>query len=383
MGESFVVVILRLSFVSLLTAGCASVSLQNNLQQIRKKYKVSALGGALLAGDEIKVVEVVGTRTYRGTEAVTREDRFHLGSCAKAMTATLAAVLIEEGKLKWKTPLYKIFSGIHQTHRLTTIEELSAHRGGLLGNLIKFDNGRLLKRIANKKLDPKLDPKRGRQILVKQLLSRPPKFKPGGRFLYSNAGYVVLGAALEQVTGLAWEELMKSKIFEPLKMVSCGFGAPGSENLEVPVEPWGHEDFNSIRTESVPPDFFADNPPALGPAGNIHCSLSDWLKFLRAHVQGHFGTKNILKPESYKKLHASYPGQDYTYGGWIRVQRAWAGGPALTHAGSNTLFYANSWVALNKGVAIVAATNHGNRAAMKATDEVIDILWKKYYEGTK
>ncbi len=43
--------------------------------------------------------------------AITLEDRFHIGSCGKAMTATLAAVLVEEGRLSWTDTVGRIFTG--------------------------------------------------------------------------------------------------------------------------------------------------------------------------------------------------------------------------------------------------------------------------------
>ena len=57
-------------------------------------------------------------------------------------------------------------------------------------------------------------------------------------FLYSNAGYVIAGAMLEQVTGESWEELIRTEVFEPLGMTRAGFGAPGS--ADAVDQPRGH-----------------------------------------------------------------------------------------------------------------------------------------------
>ncbi|HXH73648.1 MAG TPA: hypothetical protein VNJ08_01690 [Bacteriovoracaceae bacterium] len=75
-----------------------------------------------------------------------------------------------------------------------------------------------------------------------------------------------------------------------------------------------------------------------------------------------------------KKLHTPYPASDvsYTYGGWGLEYRNWAGGPVLTHNGSNTVNYAVTWVAPKKGLILMSATNYGGVGASDATNEAID-----------
>ncbi len=51
----------------------------------------------------------MGTRRAGLNIPVTINDRFHLGSDTKAMTALLAAMLVEEGKLHWDTPVKEVF----------------------------------------------------------------------------------------------------------------------------------------------------------------------------------------------------------------------------------------------------------------------------------
>lgn len=48
-----------------------------------------------------------------------------------------------------------------------------------------------------------------------------------GTYLYSNASYIVAVSMLEEVTGNAWEELVRDELFAPLAMRAAGFGTPG------------------------------------------------------------------------------------------------------------------------------------------------------------
>jgi CubicO group peptidase (beta-lactamase class C family) len=71
-------------------------------RSVRTKYGFPALGVAVIKSDGSPTVLIVdGVRQVGSPEHVTPEDRWHIGSCAKAMTAVLLARLVSEGKLSW------------------------------------------------------------------------------------------------------------------------------------------------------------------------------------------------------------------------------------------------------------------------------------------
>ena len=96
--------------------------------------------------------------------------------------------------------------------------------------------------------------------------------------IYSNQGYAIVGAMLEKITGLDYETLITEKLFKPLRMDTAGFGPPGTTNTV--DQPWGHVQklFMTIPVQ-------ADNPPAIAPAGRVHCSLDDLARFAIFHLQ--------------------------------------------------------------------------------------------------
>src|SRR5262245_2077398 len=83
------------------SSGPALESLDALLEPIRAKHNVPALAAAFVRPEGTVAAGAVGVRKSGGTEAVTLDDRFHIGSCTKAMTATLIAILVERGKLNW------------------------------------------------------------------------------------------------------------------------------------------------------------------------------------------------------------------------------------------------------------------------------------------
>jgi CubicO group peptidase (beta-lactamase class C family) len=218
--------------------------------------------------------------------------------------------------------------------------------------------------------------------LVAALLAAPPAQAPGTQFAYSNAGYALAGAMLETRADEVWENLMRREVFVPLKMDSAGFGAPGkASKLDQPLGHHASVDGKPPRPQPVGPR--ADNPAAIAPAGAVHASLSDWGRFVAAHLAGARGAKDYLGEDSWRRLHQPLEGQDYALG-WGTTDREWAGGTAWTHNGSNTLWYATVWVSPERGFAVLAVTNLGGDEAGKATDATAAALigaWRAKHPG--
>ncbi len=188
---------------------------------------------------------------------------------------------------------------------------------------------------------------------------------------------MIIGAVLEARTGKSWEVVIKEELFKPLGMNGCGFGAQARAKANPVDQPWPHTRTAGML-RPVTPDFQGDNPPTLGPAGTVHCTLDDWGKFAQLHMDGFNGRNtSLLKSSAFKKLHQSYPGDEYTYGGWLRVDRPWAGGPTFTHSGSNTMNHAVIWMAPLKDSSFLAVTNAGGEGAEQAADEAVSMLVKE------
>ncbi len=64
--------------------------------------------------------------------------------------------------------------------------------------------------------------------------------------------------------------------------------------------------------------------------------------------------------------------------GWAAAQRGWAGGTALTHAGSNTMNFAVVWMAPKRNFAVLVATNQGGDVAPQACDEAAGMLIRRF-----
>ena len=336
------------------------------LEPIRAKAGVPALTAAAYRGGKLLGRGAVGTRKQGGEEAVTLDDRWHLGSDTKAMTATLAAILVEEGLLDWNKTLLDLLPDVPMDPGFAsvTFEALLYHRAGLPPNLSQSWM------VA---ASTSTDLVKSRKDAAIELLIAKPAQKPG-TYIYSNAGYIVAGAILESLAKESWETLMKKRIFDKLGMASCGFGPPAAEGST--DAPWGHSGKKGAYVP-VAPGVRADNPRPLGPAGTVHCTLADWSKFAHAHARGTKDDGGLVSKASFTKLQTPAPDGDYAMG-WGVVAQSWAGGKALSHSGSNTMFYATVWVAPEKDLVLLAATNAGDDAAAEAVDAAFLPLIEAY-----
>ncbi len=311
-----------------------------------------------------------GLRAIGQTPQVTTTDQWHIGSLTKAMTATLAGVLVERGRIDWSTrvrdALPELVAGSQAELVDVTLQELLSHTAGITTDVTQAPSWATLRSTAGPLLER-------RRAFAAELLALPPA-GPRGTYAYSNGGYIVAGAMLEAATGTAWEDLLQQEVLGPLGMTGTGFGAPGE--AATPDQPWGHVR-QSGSWVAVPPGPNADNPDVLGPAGTVHTTLMDYARFMMAHLAGARGVDGLVSAATFARLHTPAPGTNYALG-WGVIERSWADGLVLQHAGSNSLWYAVVWIAPERNLAMFAATNAGGDPAQAGTNDAITALIERF-----
>lgn len=332
------------------------------LAPVIQKHKVPGMVAAVVHLGETVALGAAGVRTRGKPDKIAVGDLVHIGSDTKAMTAMLCGILVDEGKLKWDQTLGETFpelkKSMHPKYQAVTLEQLLTHRGGAPGAIEKDP-------LWVKLFLYKGTPRSARKMLLEGVTSKPPESSPGEKFVYSNAGYSIAGHMAEKVTDKAWEDLMRQKIFGPLEMSTAGFGAPGT--LGKNDQPRGHKADGS----PMEPGLKADNPAAIGPAGIVHCYVGDWSKFAIANLPS--AKTKLVKPETLDMLHTPGSGDPKYAMGWIILDnQPWAAGPALTHSGSNTFWYAAAWLAPAQDFAVLVVCNQANATA--CNDAVLALI---------
>lgn len=342
-------------FLALQAGAPAPRELSGIIAPILQQGKLPALGAAIVTSEGLEAIGAAGLRSWTATEKVTIEDQWHIGSCTKAMTATLVARLIDRGVLTWETTIGQVFASmpaIHPEWKDVPIVWLLSHRSGASLNLTDSLWTQMIARGGAVRDQ--------RRFFVEEGLRLAPTTKPNTETIYSNAGFIVAGAMLEALTDTSWEDLVRREVFEPLGMTRSGFGPPGTPGqLDQPL---GHtRGADGWSPVALGPN--ADNPAAAGPTGTIHTTLSDWAQFVAAHLRGERGEQRYLKSASWQRLHSA-GGADWSYSpGWVVSEQAWAGGKLLQHLGSNNFWVAEASLAPGKDFAVLIVTNLGDDAA--------------------
>lgn len=336
------------------------------LETVLRKHNMPAMAAAVLTSAGVRWEGVVGFRKRGVDVPASLKDLWHLGSDGKAMTAALAARMVESSQLKWTSTLGEVFperiEKMNPDYRSVTLTQLLSHRSGLPRNL---DLGRF----------QGADVAALRIRALDEELARKPLTPPGTSHAYSNLGYIIAGAMMERVAGVAWEQLIRERLFKPLKMESAGFGGTGTKgDID---QPWPHASNGKPMPGNGP---LVDNPPVMGPAGRVHSTIQDWAKFAGDQLRGSRGIPGVLNPAAYRVLHSPVQGGDYALG-WVVVERGWAGGRALHHVGDNTMNCANIWIAPARDLAFLVCINQGGDAAFSASDEAVGSLIRMAKSG--
>ncbi len=324
------------------------------LAELRANVGAPALAAAASKRDGPAIAFADGVRAIGHSAAVTTSDRWHLGSITKSMTATLVARAVEAGVVAWSETVGEVLGGVAPemaaAYRDITFVHLLSHRSGLPANI---ETGSLL---AFPRYND--DARQDRLAYARLALAQTPVGPAEQTFTYSNSGYVIVGAMLEARMGAPWEVLIQQHLFAPLGMASAGQGAPGTPGAY--DQPVGHNVGPAGFVAFPPGSQITDNPAVLGPAGRVHATFEDVLKYLAAHRD----RTSFLRSENWERLHTPPFGGDYALG-WAQRD----GG--LWHNGSNTLWYAEVSFNANSGIIAAAATNDGRASIVRPTVDTV------------
>jgi len=105
------------------------------LEWARASQNLPAMAGILVRNGQAVERAAVGLRSKNAGIAVTTGDQWHIGSMTKSMTATLAALMVEDGSINWDTRPIDVWpefsSVIHPGFREVTLKQLLSHTSGM------------------------------------------------------------------------------------------------------------------------------------------------------------------------------------------------------------------------------------------------------------
>lgn len=307
-----------------------------------------AFAAGYAVGADAPITQTRGDKV-RGGDPVGAHAPWHIGSISKGFTAALVMQLVEAGRLNLDAPIARYLPdhapAMDGSWAALTLRALLSHTAGLRPN---FFVGQMMSGYGP-------DLPAARLARLQAHWGKPVKGKPGA-FAYSNLGYVLVGVVLEQVTAVPWETLVIERIGKPFGLASMGVGPPTASEAA-----WGHRKTLLGLRATDPAKPGADNPAWLGPAGTLHLSLADLLRWGQMHLLACKGElPDFLSAQSCQTLRAPV---DKGYGlGWQTETFAGHAIDLVGHEGSNTMWVAHLSTVPERDMVFAFATNDGRYA---------------------
>jgi CubicO group peptidase (beta-lactamase class C family) len=326
-----------------------SPQLQAFADHARRTLHSSAAGVAVVTPNGDTTVAVSGLRRPGG-KPVELTDAWHIGSTFKCIHALAYARLVESGRAEWGASVPSLFPDL-ASHMASgwdqsTVDQMFTCQAGMRANPSIRDmlNGW-------KDARPLVEQRRE---AAKKALAVPPKNR--GKFVYSNLGYTVMGAAIDRIAEKPFEDVLEEEVFRPLGVTSAGWGPP--------PEIWGRGGIITLNgliagrgKYANPTDPASDNPALLSPAGRLHLSLADWAKIQRVFIDGGHG---LVSRASIERI--------FTIPDGNRMSMGWAApkNPSVFRGqqGSNGRWVATVVVAADRSRTAMLTVNNGRTTTL-------------------
>ena len=348
LGPLFAVVLLSL-------AGCATHGLRSlepaeataRLENaLNREARRGFAGQALVArGDEVLLLAARGKRRPGGDEPIAVDAVMPLASVTKPFTASAVLALVEDGHVALDAPLGAYLGDLADPWAQVPVEHFLLHTAGLPAEIVN----------RTWPGHPWFEPV-GHAEFLAGLARFPPDHPPGDGFNYSNVGYSILAALIEQVTGLPWERYLRERLLLPARVDDIGFLLPD----------WPPEQRVHGRVNGEDRGSHFDQPRLddglgyrLRGAGDLQASARSMLHWWQSIRRGEWLPRDAFTAWITPQV-AEPDGQAYGYGLEFRPSRA---GPVSGHSGSDGVFTADwSWYAEHELLIYVASADPGRPA---------------------
>ncbi|MEZ5069745.1 MAG: serine hydrolase [Bacteroidales bacterium] len=279
------------------------------VEEALEAFSVAGAAVAVVKDGTVVLSKGYGVRSVETGERVDGHTAFAIASNSKAFTTTALAMLVEEGKLEWTDhvvdyiPEFTLYDEYVTEH--FNIQDLLTHRSGLglgAGDLQKWPSGS--------------------DFTIGDMLVNFQHFKPVSDFRtkydYDNILYLVAGELIQRISGMPWEDFVRTRILDPLGMThsyTLPPGQCGGDNLATP---------HLLRegTLHTMAPYELDPAKINGAAGGILASADDLCRWMLVHLnEGRYGEhlENVLFTEESQRqmwmIHTPIPApRDDRYG---------------------------------------------------------------------
>jgi CubicO group peptidase (beta-lactamase class C family) len=366
----FVIAISISLSISLITVAASAqlteAVIDKDVRDTIEAWHLPGLAITVVQNDHVLFIKGYGIKEAGKEEPITADTLFELGSTTKAFTATAMAMLADEKKLSWDDPVRNYVAGFHIsdacTDSLITLRDIASHRSGVARHDELWDDSDF-----------------GRDELIRRV-GMMKVWKPiRDGYQYNNLMFVTAGEAAASAAKLPWEQLIRTRIFEPLGMTESRIAFadwPKSDHAT------GHRWNSKNQFAAIQP---MRNYDALAPAGTIKSSAHDMAQWLRFQLAGgSIDGKRLLSLSGLEETHTPqtivpigpatrqiYPDTNFlTYAlGWNSSD--YHGELLVAHAGALNGFRSNVALLPKRNLGIAILENVGRGSALAALRNTI------------
>jgi CubicO group peptidase (beta-lactamase class C family) len=274
--------------------------------------KPSGFNGAMLVAKNGQIVyeKYSGFKTFELKDSLDMNTPFHLASVSKTFTGMAVCKLWEDGKLSIDDEVSKFLAGFNYPG--ITVKTLLNHRSGLPNYVHVME-------------EKGWDKDHGvtNQDVLNFLIENKKKLsvgRPDRNFTYCNTNYALLALVIEKVSGMKYNDFLRTTFFEPLGMKNTFVYAPELEHSVLPSYNWKKQKEPFTYLDIV----YGDK--------NIYSTTRDLLKWDIALTTG-----NIFKPET---LAAAYSGYSFERKGVKNYGLGWR---LYLYPDNKKIVYHNGW----------------------------------------
>lgn len=316
------------------------------------EWQLPGLAVGVVRGSDVVLAQGYGYRDLESRLPVTEHTVMPIGSNTKSFTATLLAMLVDEGAIEWDRPVRDYLPDFELRDDFATAEmtarDLLTHQSGL----------------------PRHDHVwYGRPVTRSELFRRLQHLEPNAsfrsRFQYQNLMFMAAGHLAERVAGVDWGQMVEERIFRPLGMTR-------SSTSVAEIAAAGDYALPYLLTDGELERVAFRDMDAIGPAGAINSNVVEMLAYIQMHLDGGvFAGRRLLSAGSsalMQRPHSAIPGSSEhgevgqsSYGLGVQVG-SYRGRAMVTHGGGVDGFAsAVSWLPQER-IGVIVLTNRSGGA---------------------
>ena len=300
-------------------------------------------------------MDAIGVKAFGGSEPMRRDTLFRIASMTKPVVAAATMILVEDGKLGLEEPVDRWLPELANRRVLRQIDGLlddtvAARRPITVDDLLTLRMG------YGMLVEPTFDPPfpivnaaRALQLVLGEPDPRTPHdpdtwvnyfgtlplmYQPGERWQY-NVGSLLLGVLVARAAGKPLDELLRTRIFEPLGMHATGFWLPAPRTQDLPSYYTTNFQTGQLELRNVStPDEWSRPPAFPSGAGGLLSTADDFLAFGRLLLgKGTYQGQRLLSAQSVDLMTTNHLTPEQVVGGGpILGGRGWGFGMGVATA---------------------------------------------------